>query len=309
MEFHSRWAMVAVAIVASACAAESGDDDTTNGSNPSGGSSSSSAGTTASAGTSSTGSGGSSAGGSPASAGTSAVGGTGTTTGGSSATGGSASGGSASTACGSVDANDVISDFESGTAKVVQVAGRDGSWFLYSDGTGTQTPAKIENTPLAAEAGGACDSAFGFHTTGSGFSGWGAGLGTDFAPKGVDSARTAYDASGYAGIALRAKAAGAVTVRISVSDKNTAPEGGVCTDTTDKTDATRCGDYFGKDVLLSADWQDFVIPFSAMAQRGWGLPAAGLEVTQVYTVRAQVKGDEAAPVSFDLWVDDVRFTH
>ncbi len=305
MDFDSRWLVVAFALMAGACAAESGDE-ADGGSTGSGGSAPAGGGSPG-AGSSGAGSGGSGTSGSSSTAGASSVGGAGTTTG----SGGAVSaGGSTSNACATVDANDVISDFESGTAKVVQVSGRDGSWFLYSDGTGSQTPVKIENTPLAAEAGGACASAYGFHSTGTGFSGWGAGLGTDFAPKGSDASRTAYDASGYAGLALRAKAAAPVTVRISVSDKNTAPEGGVCTDTTEKTDATRCGDYFGKDIALTTEWQDFVIPFAAMAQRGWGLPiATGVEVTQVYTLRGQVKGDEAVPVSFDLWVDDVRFTH
>jgi hypothetical protein len=202
---------------------------------------------------------------------------------------------------------DVISDFEVGTAKVAEVAGRGSSWFLLSDGTGIQTPEKIPNTPLAAAPGGACASAFAFRTTGSGFTGWGAGIGTDFAPK-TDAARTVYDASAYSGIALRAMAGSPVSVRFSVSDLNTAPEGGVCVDTTDRTNQQRCGDHFGVDLVLTAEWKDYVIPFSEMRQRGWGLPVAeGIDASGVYSIRLQVSGNTQSPVSFDFSIDDVHF--
>ncbi|HWZ91281.1 MAG TPA: hypothetical protein VNW92_20610, partial [Polyangiaceae bacterium] len=124
----------------------------------------------------------------------------------------------------------------------------------------------------------------------------------------MTTASIAFDASAYSGVALRAKAASPVTLRVSVSDSGTAPEGMKCTDTTDKTDKTRCGDYFGSDIMVSTSWQDFVLPFAMMAQRGFGLPiATGLDKTHVYTFRAQVKGSAAAPCVFDLWIDDVRF--
>jgi hypothetical protein len=208
--------------------------------------------------------------------------------------------------CTPVDTMTLLSDFETGKAEVLPNAGRDGSWFLYSDGTGTQTPVKVPNTPLVAEAGGACGSAYAFHTTGTGFTVWGAGIGTDFAPK-TAMARTAYDLSAYSGIALRAKSAATMPLRVSISDVNTSPEGMKCVDTTDATNMARCGDYFGAEVTLGAEYQDFVIKFADMKQRGWGLPVpTGLDKTKAYTLRMQVKGSAQAPATFDLWFDDVR---
>lgn len=302
MALRAGWLVTGCVALSLGCAAEAGDEADP-GSRPSSGGATGSAGSTASGGTPGTagsgtagtgvaaGSGGAPAGGSTGSAGT---------TGSAGSTGGGD--------CAAIDANDLLSNFESGVAHVEEVMGRDGSWFLLTDGSGTLTPEKVEMMPLVAEAGGACASAYAYHTTGSGFTGWGAGAGTDFAPK-TGEARTPYDLSGYTGVALRAKAAASVTVRVSISDKNTAVEGGVCTDTEDKTDPTRCEDYFGKEILLGAEWQDFTIPFAEMTQRGWGLPATAFEATQAYTLRLVVKGDAAAPVSFDLWIDDVRFTH
>jgi hypothetical protein len=211
------------------------------------------------------------------------------------------------TMCGAIDPADVISDFEVGTAKVVEVSGRGSSWFLLSDGTGTQTPEKIPNTPLDAAPGGACGSAFAFRTTGSGFTGWGAGIGTDFAPKNATE-RSVYDASAYSGIAFRGMASSPVSIRLSISDLNTSPEGAVCVDTTDRTNKQRCGDHFGQDVVLSTEWKDYVVPFSQMRQRGWGLPVPeGLHASAVYSLRLQVAGDANSPVSFDFSIDDVYF--
>jgi hypothetical protein len=218
----------------------------------------------------------------------------------------SATGGSAPAGCAATDPMLLISDFETGKAEVAAVAGRSGSWFLFNDGTGTQMPMKIANTPLPAEAGGACTSAFGFHTTGQNFTVWGFGLGTDLAAKtGTD--RTPYDLTPYTGIALRAKADKPASFRLSISDDGTAPEGKQCTDTTDKTNPARCGDYFGKEFMLTADWQDLQMSWADMTQRGWGLPiAAGFGAGHAYTFRLQVKGTAAAPANFDLWLDDVR---
>jgi len=232
----------------------------------------------------------------------------GSSTGGANA-GGTNAGGTSAGSCATIDPADLISDFESGKAQVAMVGTRGGSWFLFNDGTGTQTPPKTVNTPLAAEGPGACNSLFAFHSTGMGFTVFGAGFGADFVAKpAMSTASLPLDASAYTGLALRAKSAAAIDLRVSVSDSGTAPEGMKCHDTTDKTDKLRCGDYFGTDVTLGTDWQDFVLPFAAMKQRGFGMPVpSGLDDKQVYTVRAQIKGSAAAPGAYDIWIDDVRF--
>jgi hypothetical protein len=291
----SRLATLLVCTCALGCAAEPASNGTDNGGAPaSAGTSSVSGGTNAASGGSPTAPGGTTSGGSGTSAGAAG-----------SSAGGSPAGGSGS-GCAAIDPMNLISDFETGKADVNAAAGRDGSWFLYSDGTGMQTPVKVLNTPLPAEAGGACGSAYAFHTTGTGFTVWGAGIGTDLAPK-VGMARGSYDLSAYSGVALQAKAAATTPLRISISDANTAPEGMVCKDTTDAADHTRCGDYFGTEVTLTTEFQDFTIKFSDLKQRGYGLPImTGFDKTRAYTLRMQVKGSAQAPATFDLWIDNVR---
>lgn len=209
--------------------------------------------------------------------------------------------------CAPILAADLVSDFETGTAVVAMVSGRAGSWFVDNDGTGTQMPAKVASTALPAEAGGACNSAYSLHTSGMGFTVWGAEIGTDLAPHN-GTMKVAYDASMYSGIALRAKAAMAQLVRVSLSDDNTSTNGTACVNTTVTTNKMRCGDYFGTNLMLTSDWQDYPMPFAQMKQRGFGLPiAAGIDKTHLYTLRIQVSGSAAAPATFDFSIDDVRF--
>lgn len=285
---------LAIASVIAGCAAEPADDD--------GGT----AGSTSQAGAPST-SGGSGAGVAGMPAGVSGSPGvSGSAAGGQPGTAGTGGSGPLPAGCDPVDTMTLLSDFETGKAEVLPNAGRDGSWFLYSDGTGMQTPVKVPNTPLVAEAGGACGSAYAFHTTGTGFTVWGAGIGTDFAPK-TAMVRTPYDLTAYSAIAFRAKSAATMPLRVSISDTNTSPEGMVCVDTTDATNKARCGDYFGAEVTLGAEYQDFVIKFADMKQRGWGLPVmTGFDKSKALTLRMQVKGSAQAPATFDLWFDDIR---
>lgn len=182
-------------------------------------------------------------------------------------------------------------------------------WFLFNDATaaGVQMPAKTALQPLAVEMPGDCGSLAAFHTTAMGYTGFGAGFGTDFLPKMTGATvSTPFNASAYSGIALSFKGTAAAFPRFSVSDSTTATDNPThaCVDTTDSTNKMRCGDYFGVSLPLpTADWQDTVVSFSdpMFKQRGFGLPSAGFDKTTVYTIRIQAKGD------YDLWIDNVHF--
>ena len=302
-EFETTLALLVLACASMSCAANTSDDPGAAGtSSASGGAAPAGGGAPSSSAGQSTGTSGA-----DASGGSSPVGNGGAAPAGGGMTSGSA--GAQTGACATVVPADVVSDFESGKADVLAVGGRGGSWFLFNDGTGMQTPVKTPNVTLVAEAGGACGSMFGFHSTGMGFTVFGAGFGADFAPKAAGATvSTVYDASAYTGVALFAKSAASISLRVSVSDAGTAPEGMVCVDTTDKTNKMRCGDYFGSDVTIGTDWQDYVSPFAMMKQRGFGLPVAtGIDKSKVYTIRAQIKGSAAVPGAYDLWIDNVRF--
>ena len=308
------------ALTLAACATNTSDDSASAGAG-SGAATSSSAGTTSTGasgsgtvGSGGTGAGTGTAGASPTgSAGTSTgSAGAGTGTAGATGSAGSTGGGT----CPIIDQADNIADFEGGptagaVSNVSTAAGPAGKvdWFIFNDATatGVQTPAKTALMPLTVDMPGDCGSGFAFHSTAMGFTGFGAGFGTDFLPKATGATvSTPFDASAYSGIAFSVKGTAAAPLRVSISDSTTATDNPAhtCVDTTDSTNKMRCGDYFGiNETIAPGDWQDFVVSFSnpLFLQRGFGLASTGFDKTKVYTIRMQVKGD------FDLWIDNVHF--
>lgn len=189
----------------------------------------------------------------------------------------------------------------------MQVAGRGGGFYMFNDGTGTQKPAPgalPDATKIAR-----CDSVFALCMTGSGFTTWGAGMGTDLgmvakSGDGGMGAKMSYDASAYKGITFWAKANGAtgVPVRVSIKDKNTAPEGGVCDAKVTSGDKA-CNDDWGKLLTLTTDWKPYTIMFSDMKQAGWGAAYTAFDVKAAYSIQFQV----SQGLDFDLCLDDLAF--
>ena len=148
--------------------------------------------------------------------------------------------------------------------------------------------------------GGAGGSRFCAHTSGHGFTSWGAGMGFDLAtpaiPDGGVLVRGQFDASGYSGIAFAAKGNVAVRVQVVTAAVEPPSSGGTC------TDGALCEDAHGADVTLSATWTQVMIPFSQLAQSGWGR-AFAFDARTLLGVQFQV----AEGLTFDVSVDDVRF--
>jgi hypothetical protein len=75
---------------------------------------------------------------------------------------------------------------------------------------------------------------------------------------------------------------------------HTIPEGGYC---------QNCYDSFGKTLVLTTEWKQYVIPFAEMKQRGYGDVAPSFDTTHVLALDFGFQG----PARFDLWIDDVSF--
>lgn len=194
----------------------------------------------------------------------------------------------------------MIDDGDDNDNQTLVVANRGGYWYTFSDMDGTEvwptagakggtfemSPGGAENTPYAARFKGKVSLAES-PTQG--------GMGMNFVdPKGP------YDASQYGGISFWAKAGpgSATTMRLKIPDKNTDPDGGVCSE---------CFNDFGMDISLSQEWQHYVVRFKDLAQLpGWGMPKKfGIDKSRIYGIQFQVdqKGKD-----FDIWVDQLRFT-
>lgn len=212
-------------------------------------------------------------------------GGGGAGTGAAAATGGAAGGGATAAVV------DLIDDFEDGNSQILPSEGRSGFWQTTNDGAGVQTPSSDAALSATLEPARG-DSSRALHTTGSGFDRWGAAVRTDFNQQGFES--QAYDVSGYTGLKLWARTGNGDTDTVRVQIVTPGTEDGCFT----------CADHFGSDAQLTAEWQEFTLPFAEMEQQGWGMPqlssfdlenALGLQFTFA-------RNDD-----FDVWIDDVGF--
>jgi hypothetical protein len=96
--------------------------------------------------------------------------------------------------------------------------------------------------------------------SGSGFTGFGAGMGYGLA---------CLDATGYQGISFWAKGTAGtdnnIALQVAIPATHAVADGGDC--------QTKCYDHPSKRVVLTASWQQYQIRWSDLAQAGFGNPA------------------------------------
>jgi len=191
----------------------------------------------------------------------------------------------------------LLDDGEDGNNQNLPVGGRGGYWYTFKDkGTTTVDPTAGEEGGTFAMSDGGHSSQYAarFH----GKIGTGAivfsGMGMNF----VDP-KAAYDASKFAGISFWAKRGDNSTgkVRLKVPDKNTDPDGGVCSE---------CFNDFGGDMNLTTEWKQYIFPFKGMKQMpGWGAPRKkAITPDNLYGIQFQVNVPSA---NYDIYIDDLKF--
>jgi len=194
----------------------------------------------------------------------------------------------------------IINDMEAGTA--IQTTATPGYWYTYNDMTvgATQTPV-VNGTFVTAQLvppRGA--STYAVHTTGSGFTGWGAGMGFNF----IGPKMSTVDASKYKGVTFYAKGTG--SVRVNVLTKATAPEGCVC-----GSQPKGCFDHFSVLKTLTSGFTQFNINWADLAQQGYGAPATFDPKTLLgmnfQSLNPSTTFPSASPYSVDFWIDDIAF--
>ena len=188
-----------------------------------------------------------------------------------------------------------IDQMEDGDSAIEETAKRSGTWFPFNDKTSTQVPdpyAKSYDTFKMSELDPprAGSSYFAVHTSGGGFTDWGAGMGLELRNQ------QAYDLSSYAGVTFWARRAPntSATLRFSLPDLATAKRGGQC-------EGNACDNYFGTDLNLSTAFHRYSFTWQELKQEDWGDPQPALNTKQVYGIRFQVDPFE----DFDFWIDDV----
>ena len=229
------------------------------------------------------------AGGTVSTGGTAGTGGT-IATGGVTGTGGST--------CPGLAANEeLIDDLNDGDRFIASVNGRAGAW---SDSHDSSPNAKMYPDPstgfVPSATGDSCRK-YAAYVSGGGYVLWGSdlwfGLGSP------------YNASKYTGITFWAKvdAGTSSVVRVAFPDKDTQPDGNLCT-TNPSSGPTACFDHYGQRITLGTTWTKYTVRFSSLAQENWGLQGAGFDPSTLYQVLFQIP----VGANFGIWIDDVAFT-
>lgn len=208
----------------------------------------------------------------------------------------------------------LIEDMEDGNRSILRRGGRQGTWFMDNDMTGTLSSPASQALPTSEIPGGRGDSMRAIHFSGSDFTGYGAQIGFSFLEN--TTGKQIYDISEYAGLRFYAgvgpdpgEGSGElVLLQVNVSTIQTDPH----TDADNPEplcdeEANECFDHHGWDVMIDGAWQEYTLRFDAVdfGQRAFGL-AASWDPEHALQVIFKIQG-EAAGVSFDFWIDDISF--
>jgi hypothetical protein len=237
-------------------------------------------------------------------AGTSGAAGTGGTTA-TAGNGGSAGGAGAVAGGGSGGSSpyELIDDFETLSATILPLSGRNGPWYMFNDGTtgGVQNDI-VSAIALFPTADARPGSTAGLHLTAKGFTGFGAGVGADFVNKAAK--KQPYDVSAYSGIRFYAKIATGTqpTLKLLIPTTYSDPDGLKCSG----TGASQCYDHLSASVTgLKTIWAVYQVNFAALGQQGIGLPQASLDPKSVYSMQFTLATKPTLPA--DIWFDDISF--
>lgn len=180
----------------------------------------------------------------------------------------------------------LIDDLEDEDLLISSEQGRQGTWFVFDDGSGG-----MRSEPTL-EAAGREGSDTAICIRGGGFTSWGGGLGFPLSEQGTT--RQPYDASGYTGIRFWARGT-ATPFRTMLVDNYSEPLGGVC---------NTCNDHFQASFTPSEEWQEFRFTWKELKQLGFGDPQPNICAAGMYAVQFQW----LANTDFELCIDDVAFT-
>jgi hypothetical protein len=239
--------------------------------------------------------------------GTVAGGGKGGTSGG--GTGGGSAGVANNAGAATVDTN-LIDDFEDNDKQIVIVSNprRDGIWDTNNDmtvgGVQTPTPLMFKPTLLGADAPYAGDM-YAAHSTGSGFTNYGAYMNVSMRAVADYATTPVYDASSYKGISFRAKASAASgkIMRVRFVSGDTDPRLKKCV--APGTPETACYNHYYATVTLTTSWAVHSVAFSSFVQGTDGMiNPGGIDLKEMYGLEFYFP----TPSDYDLWLDDLTFT-
>lgn len=187
-------------------------------------------------------------------------------------------------------------DFEDGDPWLPAIDGRNGYWFALNDGSanGYQVPASGElAAPTLTPEG-----SYAIATEGSGFTST-AELVVSLLDSGQELA-CFYDLSAFSGVTFRARGTGAMRFAVQTAAVVPGYLGGACDDTSEL-----CSNSHGIVLGLSPEWSDYVVYWTDLSQRDWGLDIVSRPVDVTQTSAFEFLAED--PSSFEFAIDDIMF--
>lgn len=189
-------------------------------------------------------------------------------------------------------AENMIDDFEDGEVPALpMIGGRNGAWIVTPQlpPPGQMASAETSTTCVASGTHSA-------HLTSAGVPPYGASwTASMLAPFG---SATPYNGSAYSGFSFW------VARGVSATPPFEMPIGVNTTDTANNGTCVRCGDYYAirKRIPLTRTWTRWFVPFSDLAQYGFGDPLVPLAKERLVSLIIWPE-----PQQVDIWIDDIRF--
>jgi len=226
------------------------------------------------------------------------VGAAGMTGGGNTSGGAGTMGGAGTTGAGGMVASlEMIDNLEDNDRHIIMANGRQGPWHSFNNTTSAGNQQPPLGTAFVANAGGANNTAYAVHSTGSGFQFGGVGFDLNNAdPTGTpeSSQSLAYNASAFNGVTFWAKGSGTLRVEFAMRSFVPTDRGGSC--------SSNCWNVYGANTpTLTGNWTQITIPWAGM-QREQGGTSPAFNASELMSVSFKGGG------TFDFWIDEVAFT-
>lgn len=193
----------------------------------------------------------------------------------------------------------LIDDLEDGDPALPMLGGREGGWYVSNDGTPTGMQMPATSMPPKPVSGGANGSRYAMHTSGSGFTLWGANMGLTLL-HGPGRPPCPYDVTPHRGIRfyiMGTNSDGAVRFVVPTVQTHAVAQGGTC------VGQGKCGDHFGYDIeSVPTSWKQLSVSFDQLTQVGFGAPVV-FDETQVLNVEFSL----GRGATFDISVDQLEF--
>ncbi len=211
---------------------------------------------------------------------------------------GNTSGGAGTTGAGGMVASlEMIDNLEDNDRHIIMANGRQGPWHSFNNTTSSGNQQPPIGTAFVANAGGANNTAYAVHSTGSGFQFGGVGFDLNNAdPTGTpeSSQSQPYNASAFNGVTFWAKGSGTLRVEFAMRSFVPTDRGGTC--------SSNCWNVYGANTpTLTGNWTQITIPWAGM-QREQGGTSPAFNASELMSVSFKGGG------TFDFWIDEVAFT-